>query len=154
MAGPATRRPVGRGRRNPVGGVVRPTRHPAELARLTAITTPAIEAEIHARILEHVGSDDVVVVDAALITVPHQYGEQATIVVDVLPEVAVERVVRQRGMSETDARNRIANQQSREERLRIADFVLDNNGSTDDLDEQVAKAWAWIESLPPWSPQP
>lgn len=124
---------------------------PGELARLTAITTPAIEAEIHARILEHAGSDDVVVVDAALITVRHQYGEQATIVVDVEPDMAVERLVRHRGMSETDARNRIANQQSRGERLTIADFVIDNNGSAADLDDQVAKAWAWIESLPPWA---
>ena len=124
-----------------------------ELARLTAITTPAIEAEIHARILEHAGSDDVVVVDAALIQVRHQYGEQATIVVDVDPELAVERLVLHRGMSEADARNRIANQQSRAERLAIADFVIDNNGTADDLDDQVAKAWAWIESLPPWAPE-
>lgn len=121
----------------------------AQLDRLSAITLPAIVGELYVRILAHEGTDDVLILDVALLTVPHQYGEQATIVVDVPPELAVERLVAHRGMSAEDARNRMANQISREQRLGIADFVIDNSGGPDDLDDQVAKAWAWIESLPP-----
>src|SRR5205085_6904550 len=49
------------------------------------------------------------------------------VVVDVPPEVQVERAVA-RGMSRGDAVRRIARQMPREERLRFADYVIDNGG--------------------------
>jgi dephospho-CoA kinase len=70
------------------------------------------------------------------------------IVVDIDPEVAVKRVVEQRGMAEADVRSRIANQASREERLAVADKVVDNSGSRDDLRRQVDELWTWIQTLP------
>ncbi len=63
------------------------------------------------------------------------------IVVDTPDEVRLERLLRFRGMSEADARARIAAQASREDRLRIADLVIRNDGSLDDLDAQVDKVW-------------
>jgi dephospho-CoA kinase len=56
--------------------------------------------------------------------------------------------VSSRGFSEADARARIANQASREERLAKADFVVDNSGDPAQLEAQIDAAWAWIESLP------
>ena len=75
-------------------------------------------------------------------------GYGAVIVVDVDPEVAVGRLVEQREMDESDARARIANQASREERRAVADRVIDNSGTIEDLRRQVDEVWAWIETLP------
>ena len=61
----------------------------------------------------------------------------------------VQRLVEHRGFSEEDARNRIARQVSREDRLAKADFVVDNHGSVEDLGPQIDAAWAWIESKRP-----
>jgi dephospho-CoA kinase len=63
------------------------------------------------------------------------------IVVDTPDDVRLERLLRFRGMPEADARARIAAQASREDRLRIADIVIRNEGSLDDLDAQVDKVW-------------
>jgi dephospho-CoA kinase len=119
-----------------------------ELAALNAITRPAIETTLFERIEEHDGTHDVLILDVALIGRPHQYGEQATIVVDVPVETAVGRLVRYRNMAEDDARARIAAQIGRDERKAFADFVIDNGGDEDALAPQVDAAWAWIESLP------
>ncbi len=51
-------------------------------------------------------------------------------------------------MSEADARARMANQASREDRLAKADHVIDNRGSLADLDAAVDEAWTWIQTLP------
>ncbi|WP_182885128.1 dephospho-CoA kinase [Microbispora sp. H10885] len=63
------------------------------------------------------------------------------IVVDTPDDVRLERLLRSRGMPEADARARIAAQASREDRLRIADIVIGNSGSLDELDAQVDKVW-------------
>jgi dephospho-CoA kinase len=67
-------------------------------------------------------------------------------------EVAVARLVGQRGMPEEDARARVARQMPREARLEHAGFVIDNSGSLDDLEPQVEAAWRWIASLPDATP--
>jgi dephospho-CoA kinase len=64
------------------------------------------------------------------------------IVVDVPPEIQLERLVSQRGMTPEQARARMAAQASREQRLAVADVVIDNSGSLDDLDRRVAEVWA------------
>jgi dephospho-CoA kinase len=67
------------------------------------------------------------------------------IVVDVPPGLQVERLVSQRGMTPDQARARMAAQASREQRLAVADVVIDNSGSLDDLDRRVAEVWADLE---------
>ena len=67
------------------------------------------------------------------------------VVVDVDPEVAVRRLVEQRGMDEADVRARIASQASRAERLAAADRVIDNSDGLDDLDRQVDELWDWLQ---------
>jgi dephospho-CoA kinase len=71
----------------------------------------------------------------------------ALVVVDVDPETAVARLVAQRGMREDDARARMANQASREDRLARADFVIDNSGTVDALADAVADLWPRIVAL-------
>jgi dephospho-CoA kinase len=59
------------------------------------------------------------------------------VVVDVPVEVQAERLVGLRGMTEADARARIATQASRETRLASATRVIDNGGTMADLTKQV-----------------
>ncbi len=63
------------------------------------------------------------------------------VVVDVDPEVQLQRLVELRGMTEQDATQRIAAQTDRATRLAAATIVLDNNGSVADLTAQVERLW-------------
>ena len=72
-------------------------------------------------------------------------GFDVVIVVDVPPELQLERLVSLRGMPPEQARARTAAQASREQRLAVADVVIDNSGSLDDLDRRVAEVWADLE---------
>ena len=62
------------------------------------------------------------------------------IVVDVAVETQVERAIA-RGMTEIDARARIAAQASREDRLAAATYVIDNTGTLDDLRKRVREIY-------------
>jgi len=72
-------------------------------------------------------------------------GFDVVIVVDVPPELQLQRLVGLRGMPPDQARARIAAQASREQRLAVADVVIDNSGSLNDLDRRVAEVWADLE---------
>ena len=115
---------------------------------LEGIVWPAVGAEMARRLAELADTDAVVLYDVPLLVESGRAGFGGVIVVDVDPELAVERLVRQRGMSEDDARARIANQASREERRALADVVIDNSGSPDDLRRRVDEVWEWIRARP------
>jgi dephospho-CoA kinase len=102
------------------------------------------------RLQEETDTDHVVVYDVPLLVEAARRAMSfaGVIVVDIDPEVAVRRVVEQRGMDEQDVRARISNQASRAERLSVADKVVDNSGARDDLRRQVDEVWAWIQTLP------
>jgi dephospho-CoA kinase len=119
---------------------------PATLRDLNAITHPAIRDRMLQCVAAHAGSDRVVVLDIPLLTATtrDQFGLAGVIVVDTPVEVAVGRLVHQRGLSEADARARMAAQISREERRRLADVVVDNSGTPAALEASVEQAWAWI----------
>jgi dephospho-CoA kinase len=120
------------------------------LADLMKIVHPVVSAEIERRIEEQKATDHVVVLDIALLAEKPRPGLAAVVVVDVPVDVAIERLVRQRGMSEVDARARMDKQVSRESRLARATRVLDNSGSRHALAAQVADLWDWLRTLPPY----
>ena len=121
---------------------------PEALADLNKIVHPAVGAEIARRMQSLADTDAVVVLDVPLLVESSRaYPVAGLLVVDVDPEVAVVRLVEQRGMREADARARMARQASREDRLARADRVIDNAGTPDDLARQVDDAWAWIGTL-------
>jgi len=120
---------------------------PEALSDLGGIVHPRVHEEIERRVAEAAGTDQVVVLDIPLLDRNGWPGLEGTIVVDLDPEVAVERLVAHRGMPEADARARIANQADRQDRLALADFVIDNSGTLEDLEGEVDRAWTWIESL-------
>jgi dephospho-CoA kinase len=127
----------------------------AALADLNKIVHPAVGAEIARRMQELAEGDAVVILDVPLLVeASNRMPLAGLLVVDVDPEVAVRRLVEQRGMREADARARIANQASRADRLARADRVIDNSGTRDDLVAQVDAAWDWIGALPGPAPVP
>jgi dephospho-CoA kinase len=114
------------------------------LADLNAIVHPEVRSEIGRRIAAEADTDHVVVVDTPLFEVTSDVEFAAVVVVDVPPDVAVERLVGQRGLTETDARARIAKQIGREERIAKADRVIDNSGDLTALDAEVDELWDWL----------
>lgn len=119
------------------------------LKDLNGIVHPAVREEIARRIDAERDTDRVVVLDTPLLTVTEGHEFAGTIVVDTPVEVAVERLVGQRGMSEDDARARIGKQITREERNAKADRVVDNSSDREHLEAQIAPLWDWLLSLPP-----
>jgi len=127
------------------------------LKDLNAIVHPALNAEMNRRIRAEEGTDNVVIVDVALMAENNgrkRFGVGSVIVVDTPVETAVHRLVTYRGLNEADARARIGKQASREDRLKIADRVVDNGGDRAALEAQLDDLWAWIRSLPPAEPLP
>jgi dephospho-CoA kinase len=118
------------------------------LSDLNKIVHPAIGVEMMRRISEMRDTDAIAILDFPLLAESPRKGLSGVIVVDIDPEIAIERVVRDRGMNASDVRARINKQASRQDRLAIADRVLDNSGTKEDLVRQVDQAWEWIATLP------
>jgi dephospho-CoA kinase len=88
------------------------------------------------------GPDAVVVHDVPLLAENNLAGRyDLVIVVDVPPEVQLSRLVKDRGMPQEQARERMAAQATREDRLAVADIVVDNSGSLTDLDRRIGEVW-------------
>ncbi len=117
------------------------------LGDLNGIVHPVMQAEIERQIAVHADTDRVVVLDFPLLGENPRNDIAATIVVDVPADVAVRRLVDHRGMDETDARNRIASQVSREVRLASATHVVDNSGDLGRLRGEVARLWERLVAL-------
>ena len=113
-------------------------------AALEAITHPAIQEEMGRQVAASTAS--VVVMDIPLLRARRD-PMVGVVVVDVPEEVAVRRLVEQRGFTEEDARRRIAAQISRAERRGIADVVIDNSGDRAHLEREVSRAWDWIDLM-------
>jgi dephospho-CoA kinase len=114
---------------------------PAARARLEAIIHPLVRA-MAAQIESTAGAGTVVVHDIPLLVeTGQQDGFDTVVVVDAPPEVQVARLTAQRGMSEAEARSRIAAQASRDQRLAVADHVVTNDGSLAELRATVDELW-------------
>ena len=112
-----------------------------QLDALGRIVHPRVQEELFRRVAEESETDHIVILDIPLLVESGWDGLAGTIVVDVDPEVAVRRLVEHRGFSEADARARMANQASREERLASAAWVIDNSGTLHDLEIATMVVW-------------
>jgi len=125
---------------------------PGRRAELNAIVHPLVRAWMQEaeRAAVQTDGDAIVVHDVPLLAESRgQAGFDPVIVVDVPPELQLERLVRLRGMPAEQARARMAAQASREQRLAVADIVIDNSGSLEDLDGRVDEVWADLERRVP-----
>jgi dephospho-CoA kinase len=114
-----------------------------------------LEAIIHPRVrslaaeIEAAAPEDAVVVHVIPLLVETGQGAafDQIVVVDVPPDVQLDRLVQARGMTPGDVRARLAAQASREERLAAADHVVVNDGTMQDLHDAVDALWTQLESL-------
>jgi len=114
---------------------------PAALARLTAISHPAINAEL-VEVLAGIDRD-VVVLDMAILA-EGELGRgvyEVVVTVEAPIELRVARATA-RGMNEDDVRRRLAAQASEADRRKLARHVLVNDGTETELAAQVDTCWA------------
>lgn len=138
--GPGVLTPDGTLDRPKLGGIV--FGDPDRLRALNAIVHPLVRAR-SAELEAVAGPDAIVVHDVPLLAengLAPLY--DLVMVVDVAPGTQVDRLVRLRGMTEDEARARMAAQATREQRLAVADVVIDNDGPLEELEPQVRKVWA------------
>jgi dephospho-CoA kinase len=114
---------------------------PEARRRLDGIVHPLVRHRT-AELVAAAPEDAVVVNDVPLLVETGQAASyDLVLVVEADPETRVARLV-QRGLTEDDARARMAAQASDEQRRAVADVVLDNSGTTEQLAEQVERFWA------------
>ncbi|MFI5618367.1 dephospho-CoA kinase [Streptomyces sp. NPDC051567] len=114
---------------------------PAELRTLNAIVHPLVGAR-SAELEAAAGPDAIVVHDVPLLTengLAPLY--DLVVVVDAAPRTRLARLVGRRGMTEEEARSRMAAQATREQRLAVASLVIDNDGPLEELEPQVRAVW-------------
>lgn len=121
---------------------------PRKLTALNAIVHPVIFRGIADSLDKLANTDAVVVLDAALI-LETGLDESVDVLVAVVSDEALrsKRLARDRGMSVSDIRARMASQMSTEELVFRADLVITNDGSIDDLVAQADSTWAHLERL-------
>ncbi|MEZ3178591.1 dephospho-CoA kinase, long form [Streptomyces pimonensis] len=115
---------------------------PERLAVLNSIVHPLVGAR--SRELEEAADEDAVVIhDVPLLTengLAPLY--DLVIVVDASAGTQLDRLVGRRGMTEQDARARMAAQATRRQRREIADIVIDNDVPLDELEQRVRDVWS------------
>lgn len=120
----------------------------AARADLEAIIHPAVRSRAAA--LAAAAPADAVVVHVIPLLVEtgqHQAFDQVW-VVDVAPQIQLRRIQQRDGLSAAEAAARLAAQASRAERLAVADVVLRNDGSPDELRDEVDRAWESLSAAP------
>ncbi|MFD3916557.1 dephospho-CoA kinase [Streptomyces sp. NPDC058603] len=141
--GPGVLTPDGALDRPKLGGIV--FGDPDRLRALNAIVHPLVRAR-SAELETAAGPDSIVVHDVPLLV---ENGMEAlydlVVVVDASPETQLDRLVRLRGMAESEARKRMEAQAGRERRRAAADVVIDNDGPLEELEPQVRRVWQTLE---------
>ena len=108
---------------------------------LEGITHPLIATRTD-ELVQRAGSDAIVVHDQPLLVeMGLAAAHQLTVVVGASERTRIERMVRDRGMNESDARARIEAQATDADRRAAADVWLDNDGSRVQLQTQVTTLW-------------
>ncbi|WP_329178110.1 dephospho-CoA kinase [Streptomyces decoyicus] len=127
-----------------LGGIV--FSDPEKLKALNVIVHPLVGAR-SAELEASAGPDAVVVHDVPLLTengLAPLY--DLVVVVDAAVGTQLDRLVRLRGMAEDEAKSRMAAQATREQRLAVADLVIDNDGPLEALEPQVRAVWERLRS--------
>lgn len=105
---------------------------------LESIVHPAIHDAITRKIAEKEKVANIVIVDAALMIETGGYREyDRLVVVACPPAVQLARLMARDGLTESEAKTRIASQMPTDEKIRFADYVINTSGSLEYTLEQV-----------------
>ena len=121
----------------------------AAVKELNSIVHPAVRIESQRRFAEAFAADPhaVVVYDVPLLAEARLADPWDLIVVAHAPaDVRARRLVELRGLSEQDAQARLASQVSDEERLVLADVVIDTSGALEETLRQTDALWERLSS--------
>jgi dephospho-CoA kinase len=120
-------------------------------AKLNAIVHPLVHErtqQLEQQAAATLGPGGIVVHDVPLLAENRlQSGFDTVIVVDAPDDQRLQRLIDTRGMTAEHARERMAAQASRDQRLAIADIVIDNSGTLADLDQRVGEVWSVLRDL-------
>jgi dephospho-CoA kinase len=122
---------------------------PAQLEELNGFVHPEV-VRLRNELLDEARArgDRIVVYDVPLLFERHLVDEfDAIVLVDAPRPTRLERLVRDRGLRETEAMDMIAAQMPAELKRARADFIIDNNASRDALAARVREVWQSIEDL-------
>jgi dephospho-CoA kinase len=123
---------------------------PEQRDLLNEILHPPIRAEI-ARCVKEIGERDpetIVVVDAALLVETGAYQEMDKLIVVTSRESQqLERMKERDGVSEEQARRVLSSQMALEEKLRVADYVIRNEGSLDETRRRTKKVFQELKRI-------
>ncbi len=133
--------PDGRIDRRKLGAIV--FADPEAMRRLTDIVWPAIKTELRHRLEEYRDAGAGVVVVEAAVLLEAGWDDQVDEVwaVTVDPATALERLSARIGMTDEEARRRVAAQMTNAERAAIAARLIENNGTISELARQVDTLW-------------
>ncbi|MEO8476696.1 MAG: dephospho-CoA kinase [Actinomycetota bacterium] len=115
---------------------------PERRAMLESIVHPEVARRAAAVAAAHAETDDVLVLDSPLLIETGRYLDvEVVIVVSADQETQIARLVA-RGVAEDDARARLAAQMPLAEKAAVADVVIDNEGTLEELESQVDRLWS------------
>jgi dephospho-CoA kinase len=122
---------------------------PERLQRLNALIHPAVMRLEEERIaaLARTDPDSIAIVEAAILIETGSYKRfDKLIVVICQPEQQIERAVKRGGMTREEAESRIRRQLSNEEKMSVADYVIDTSGSKERTLEEAKSVFESLRS--------
>jgi dephospho-CoA kinase len=115
---------------------------PAQKAALEAIVHPDVARRFSELVDSYRTSERIVVyVTPLLVELGLAPAFDVVVVVTASPHLRVSRVASERGLSPDDVRRRMAVQATDEQRMEVADVLIDNDGSLAELEHQVGRLW-------------
>jgi len=125
---------------------------PELLARLNAIIHPAVFRREEALTAEIEAADPhaIVVVEAAILVETGSYTRFARLIVAACTrEQQIQRAIKRDRVTREEAEARLARQLPLEEKIRLADYIVDTSGSKEDTVAQVHEVYRSLRSLQP-----
>lgn len=123
---------------------------PEKLAKLNRIVHPLV-IRLEEKLLAEYGArhpEGIAVVEAAILIETGSYKRFDRLIVTVCdPEQQIERAIRRTGMSREEVLARIRRQMPVEEKVKLADYVIDTSGAKEDTVRQVKRVYEELRSI-------
>jgi dephospho-CoA kinase len=134
--------------RRKLSGIV--WQNPELLEKLNSLVHPPVQEREEVRMAEIARADPraIVVVEAAILVETGRYKSfDRLIVVTCAPEYQMERALERGSYNREEILARLSRQLPLEEKLRVADYVIDTSGSKETTLEQVRTVYGQLRSL-------
>ncbi len=123
---------------------------PEQLAKLNALVHPRVKERERDLAAEfgRTHPDGITVTEAAILVETGSYRDYNRLIVVVCrPEQQIERAMERDGLSREEVLNRLSRQMPLEEKVKLADFIIDTSGTKENTVEQVRAVYESLRSL-------